>query len=347
MAKNKLSVNVQADCEEQPGQSVARVLTVDRNAYLVRDASGEVMAELSGRFRRMVESSTDLPCVGDRVCVQHASSSLAIIHSVLPRRTSLCRKSPGKTVDLQMIAANVDVAFVVQSCHYDFSVHRLDRYMVACHEGGIEPVIILTKTDLLTPEEVDGLILDLRGGGILSKIIPLSNLTGEGFELFVALLESGKTYCLVGSSGVGKSTLVNRLLNKEALATRAVSATGEGTHTTTRRQLHVLESGAMLVDTPGMREFGLLGIGDGLEENFSDLRDLSTQCRFGNCTHTREPGCAIVEAVQNGDVGEDRYHSFLKLKKEADHYNLSHAEKRRKDKDFGRFVKSAMKQRKF
>jgi ribosome biogenesis GTPase len=334
-----------ASRELQPGHSVARVITVDRNSYRVRDENSLLSAELSGRFRRAVESSPDLPCVGDWVCLQHTSPDLAIIHSVLPRKTFLSRKSPGNPVDFQMIAANIDMAFVVQSCHYDFSVRRLDRYMVACRDGGIEPVIILTKTDLLPPEEVEGLILDLRGGGIVSKVIPLSNTTGEGLELFVSLPQPGKTYCFVGSSGVGKSTLVNRLLGRDELATKAVSATGEGMHTTSRRQLLVLENGAMLVDTPGMREFGLLAIGEGLDDNFSDIRDLSLECRFANCTHTREPGCAMREAIQAGTLSEERFQSYLKLKKESDHHTLSQLEKRRKDKDFGRYVKSVMKHR--
>ena len=324
----------------QPGQSVARVMTVDRNAYLVRGERQETPAELSGRFRQTVETETDLPCVGDWVCAQHASPELAIIHSVLPRMSFLRRKRPGKIVDFQMIAANIDIAFIVQSCHYDFNIRRLDRYLVACGDGGIEPVVILTKTDLMTPDEVDGQILDIRGSGIASQIIPVSNTTGDGFERFRELLEPGKTYCLIGSSGVGKSTLINRLMRRNELETKAVSVTGEGTHTTSRRQLLVQENGAMLIDTPGMREFGILGTSDGLDESFSEISELSLTCRFANCTHTDEPDCAVLDAVENDELSEDRYRSYIKLKKENEYHDMSYVEKRKTDRDFGRFIKT-------
>jgi len=329
-----------------PGMRLARVVTVDRGAYLVRGGGPETAAELSGRFRFDVESSPDLPCVGDWVCAEYASEDLAIIHSVLPRRSYLRRKRPGKTVDFQMIAANIDVAFVVQSCLFDLNLRRLDRYLVACSDGGIEPVVILSKTDLVGSDEVDGLILELRGSGIASQIIPVSSSTGAGFERFDALLEPGNTYCFVGSSGVGKSTLINRLIGRDALATNTVSATGEGTHTTSRRQLVLLDNGAMLIDTPGMRELGLLGASEGLDDTFSDIHDLSLKCRFADCTHTQEPGCAVIQAMEAKELCEDRYQSYLKLKKESQHYNMSFIEKRRKEKDFGRYVKAIMKHKK-
>ncbi len=328
----------------QPGQSVARVMTVDRNAYIVRGEGQETPAELSGRFRHTVDSETHLPCVGDWVCAQHASPGLSIIHSVLPRKSFLRRKRPGKIVDFQMIAANIDIAFVVQSCHYDFNIRRLDRYLVACSDGGIEPVIILSKTDLMTPDEVDGQMLDIRGSGIASQIVPVSNATGAGLDRFRSLVEPGKTYCLIGSSGVGKSTLINRLMGEDRLETKGVSVTGEGTHTTSRRQLLLQDNGAMLIDTPGMREFGLLGTSDGLDESFSEIHDLSIACRFADCTHTDEPGCAVLEAVKNDELSEDRYQSCIKLKKENEYHDMSYAEKRKKDKDFGRLIKAYKKQ---
>ncbi len=328
----------------QEGQSLARVMAVDRGAFLVRNQDGEAHAELAGKIRFAAESVVDMPCVGDWVCVQgFTSGGRAMIHGVLPRKTVLRRKRPGRTTDYQMIAANIDIAFIVQACDYDFNLARLDRYLVMANEGAIEPWVILTKTDLVPPGQLEQALEQVSRTRFTTRVLALSNITGAGLPEFRALLAPGRTYCLLGSSGVGKTTLVNRLLGSDELDTRAVSATGEGVHTTARRQLHMLGNGAMLIDTPGMRELGLLGTGDGVDNTFADIREISAGCRFANCTHAGEPGCAVRLAVENGTLNADRHQSFLKLRKETDFHDLSYAEKRRKDKSFGRFIKSAKK----
>ena len=328
----------------QEGYAIARVTAVDRDAFLVRNQLGELQAELAGRLRFTVQSAVDLPCVGDWVCVRLTPpGGPAIIHGVLPRKTFLRRKRPGKSVDFQMIAANIDVAFIVQGCQYDFNLPRLDRYLVMTNDGRIEPRIVLSKMDLVSGDELRRQMDEIRNNGISAGILPLSNSTGIGLRAFRECLEPGRTYCLIGSSGVGKTTLINRLMGGEALETRAVSGTGEGTHTTARRQLVVLDGGAMLIDTPGMRELGLLGTGQGVDATFGEVGGHSALCRFADCTHTREPGCAVLAALDAGELSEDRYQSYLKLRQEAEYHNLSRVEKRRKDRAFGRYVKTVKK----
>jgi ribosome biogenesis GTPase len=329
----------------QPGHHIARVTAVDRGGGLVRNEQGEIPSALAGKLRHSARSAGDMPCVGDWVSVQyHNSGTLAIIHGVFPRKTFLRRKCAGKDVDFQMIAANIDVAFIVQSCHYDFNLRRFDRYLVMANEGHIEPVLILTKTDLITAGELEHMSAAIRQAGITARTLALSNATGAGLDDFRRLLAAGRTYCLLGSSGVGKTTIINRLVGRDAFDTKAVSGSGEGTHTTARRQLIVLDQGAMLIDTPGMRELGMLGAGEGLDDSFADIRDLSASCRYADCSHTREPGCAVLAAIESGDVSKDRYDSYLKLKKESEYHEMSYVEKRKKDRAFGRFLKSALTQ---
>lgn len=327
-----------------PDERVARVIAVDRDQCIIKNERSEVPAELTGRFVYTSASRTDLPCVGDWVCVkEHDSGSHASVHRLLPRRSFLRRKNAGKSVEFQMIAANVDVALIVQSCHFDFNVRRLERYLVMVNEGQVEPVILLTKTDLISPEALQRRVDEIRLAGIDARIVTLSNVTGDGVDQVRELMLPGRTYCLLGSSGVGKTTLINRLVGDTGLETGEVSHTGEGRHTTTRRHLIVLEQGALLIDTPGMRELGMLCVAEGVDESFADISELSENCRFADCTHTSEPGCAIQRAIALNELEAERFQNYLKLKKESAFHEMSWQEKRKKDRAFGHLVQSVKK----
>jgi len=325
-------------------QGIARVSAVDRNSYIIRNEIGEIPSELAGKYYFNVESSDQLPCVGDWVTVTyHNDDTLAIIHGVFPRRTFLRRKRAGVEVDYQLIAANIDIAFIVQSCHFDFNIPRMNRYLVMAADGHVEPIVILAKTDLISHDELQQKLVAIRQAGITTRVIALSNITGSGFDEFLQVLIPGRTYCLLGSSGVGKSTLINHLIGRDALDTKAVSGTGEGTHTTARRQLIVLDKGMMFIDTPGMRELGILGASDGINKGFEDIIELSMACRYADCSHTQESDCAVLTAIAQGDLSEERYSNYMKLRKESEYYEMSYLEKRKKDRAFGRFVKTVKK----
>jgi ribosome biogenesis GTPase len=332
----------------RPGFSLARVTRVDRGRYLVRNEVSEVQAEVTGQLLYSSGSSQDLPGVGDWVFVQyHNDGEFAIIHELFPRKTFLRRKSAGKKIDYQMIAANIDVAFIIQSCDANFNLRRLERYLVIASEGHIEPVILLSKTDLVSKEELEKKFAEIRQNHVSARVIAFSNLSENGLDQLKAVLDTGKTYCLLGSSGVGKTTLLNHLIGRELFDTNPVREKDQrGRHTTARRQMTILENGALLIDTPGMRELGMMAVGDSIDDSFADIRQLASQCRFSDCTHTREAGCAILQAIETEELSKERYQGYLKLMKESRFHELSYVEKRRKDKQFGRMIKTVLKNNK-
>lgn len=336
------------------GQTLARVVAIDRGRIVVNAGHGEFFAELLGKFFFAAESAAKFPCVGDWVCLEHHDSDrqhpdqFASIHAILPRKTLLKRKTVGYDEEFQMLASNIDVAFIVMSCHFDFHVSKLERFLVMIHEAHIRPVLLFTKTDLITPEALQLLIADIRDAGIDIEILALSNITGDGLEQVRRFIEAKKTYCLLGSSGVGKSTLMNQLIGDETFETQAVSDSGQGRHTTVRRHLIMLKQGAMVVDMPGMRELAVAEVKEGIEGSFADIVELTQACRFSNCTHSNEPSCAILAALEGGELNAEHYKNYLKIQQESRHHKKqsSYVEKRRKAKNESRIAPSKTKQRK-
>jgi ribosome biogenesis GTPase len=331
---------------QRPDLSVARITRVDRDRYLVRNERSELQAEPAGKLLFSVDSGQDLPCVGDWVLVQYYNdATLAIIHDLLPRKSFLRRKAAGARIDYQMIASNIDVAFIMQACDHDFNIRRIERYLVMVNDGHIEPVILLSKSDLVSAEDLEIKLSRIREARITARTLAFSNTSGSGLQAIRQTLEKGKTYCLLGSSGVGKTTLLNHLLGREAYETTPVrEKDSKGRHTTARRQLSVLDQGALVIDTPGMRELGMIDVETGIDESFADVHALSAGCRFKDCTHTSETGCAILKAVETGELEEERYRSYQKLMKESRFYELSYVERRKRDKQFGRMFHTAMKE---
>jgi ribosome biogenesis GTPase len=292
----------------QPG----RVTAQHRGAWEVATEDGDAKVEITGRLRHAAEPG-ELPVVGDWVGLKDNQIDL-----VLPRRSKFSRKTPFTEVSEQVLVANVDVAFLVMSFdELDFNVRRLERYLTTAWEGGATPVIVLNKADLA--EDLDGQIAEIEAVAFGVPVHVVTALAGEGIEVLLPYLAGAKTGVLLGSSGVGKSTLINALLGESRLATGDVREDGRGRHTTSHRELLVLPGGGVLIDTPGLRELQLWETDDGLEKAFADVAELVSQCRFSDCAHDTEPGCAIREALADGSLPAERWESYVKLQSELAH----------------------------
>ena len=324
---------------------IARVVSVHKDSYMITKGQGDVFAELTGKLAYTADSAADLPTTGDWVYVGfYNDDTHAIIHDIFPRKTIIQRKASGKTVDLQLIATNIDSAFIVQSLDYNFNLRRLERYLVMINEANIKPVILLSKCDLVSENEIKQKVESIKEISSQTTVLPFSNESGENIDSIKDLLVSGHTYCLLGSSGVGKTTLLNSILGDARFETKSVSKKeSKGRHTTTSRELVQLENGAMLIDTPGMRELGNISVDAGIDETFSDIVELAMNCKFNNCMHVNEKGCAVLAAIKEGELSEKRYKNYLKMKNESAFNDMSYFEKRQKDKNFGKMIKSVMK----
>ncbi len=324
--------------------SFARIIEVNRGNYKISNGIQESIAELSGKFLFNVENNLDYPTVGDWVLAQLLDDSIAIIHTLLPRKSVIKRLDPGKGIEFQLIASNIDYAFIIQSVNANFDINRLERYLVMVNESGITPIIILTKMDLISEEQLSEITQQLKRYKEMYQVIPISNLTGQGLEELKEVLISGQTYSLLGSSGVGKTTLLNNLIGEQLFGVKEIREKDDkGKHATTKRQLVCLDLGAIFIDTPGMRELGNFDISTGIEETFDTISHFTTQCRFKDCTHTQETGCAVLNAIENGDVSEEQYNNYIKIQKEADFYQMSAYDKRQKGKKKKKLYKSYKK----
>lgn len=324
------------DVAEYP---VARVIAEYKEAYRVKNANSEYPARITGKQMFAASKREDYPAVGDWVAITELPDGNAVIRAVLPRKTVLKKKYSGRQ-DMQIIAANIDVAFIVQSVDRDFSLNRFERYLVLAYEAGIRPVLVLNKTDLVLKEELEETVARIKNrfGGV--EVACTSAVGERGFADIADKIAKGKTYCFLGSSGVGKSSLINRLLGRDEIKTGEINAEIErGRHTTTSREMYFLENGGVLIDNPGTRAVGIAASGTGLENVFDDIGRLSRECRYTDCTHTHEPGCAVLHALGQNKLDQDKYDNYLKLKKESDFYRMSEGEKREKDRKFGKSLK--------
>ncbi|HEY6389370.1 MAG TPA: ribosome small subunit-dependent GTPase A [Candidatus Acidoferrum sp.] len=296
----------------------ARVVSQQRGLWRVGGDFEECWAESSGKFRKEAEAGGDWPAVGDWVSVElRAEKQNALIQHVLTRRSRFVRKVAGKQIAEQVIVTNIDVALIVAALDGDFNVRRVERYLAQCWESGARPAIVLNKADACA--ESAELAAEIEGIAMGAPVFLVSAKTGEGLEALEGSFKKGQTIVLLGSSGVGKSTLVNRLLQEDRQTTHAVrESDSRGRHTTTSRELFVLPNGALIIDTPGLRELQLWNAAEGLTQTFADVDELAAQCRFTDCQHQKEPGCAVQAALASGILDGHRLESWRKLQREQE-----------------------------
>jgi ribosome biogenesis GTPase len=335
------------------GFDAGRVAVEHRDYYLVFTKRGEYNAETAGKLHYTSESRADLPKVGDWVVLSfYDDSETAIIHNVLPRKTKFSRKVTGEVTREQIIASNIDTIFVVQALDDTYNIRRLERYLVMAYEGDSMPAVILNKADLC--EDLETCVAEVESVAQGIPVLCTSATTGDGLESLCDYAKEGKTLAFIGSSGVGKTTLINNLLGKDVLKTAAVrDKDSKGRHTTARREMLILPKGGVVIDTPGMRELQLWQTEDDatIMDSYADFTELSAACFFSDCSHLHEKGCAIIEAVSEGNISQERYDGFVKLQKELlqlqeKKIKQLYLEKKKKEKQMGKMMKQLKQYRK-
>ena len=319
------------------GLCTGRVIAQQRGLYRIATAEGERMAGVSGRLRHEALSPSDYPAVGDFVLADTQTGGDAVIRSVLPRRSSFVRRAAGDSRQEQVVAANVDTVFLCMSLNRDFSLRRLERDLAVAWESGASPVVVLTKADLCADTRRYALEAERVAVGV--PVLVTASLAEDGLDALAPYLRPGRTVAFIGSSGVGKSTMINRLLGETRQATGGLRGDDRGRHTTTSRELLPLESGALLLDTPGMREMGMWDAQAGIDQTFTDVLELAAQCRFADCTHTSEPGCAVRRAMETGTLAPERLAAFMRLSAENAYAQDSAAYLAQKERKFKEIAK--------
>lgn len=335
MNLKRLGWNNGGNLELKNNQQLARVTAVFRNKFKIQSEETELLADLKGN---MIHEGL-FPAVGDWVIVD----SEHLIVDILERKSKISRQIAGKKVDEQVIAANIDNVFIVSSLNRDFNLSRLERYLTMVWESGANPVFLLTKSDVA--EDLDIKLSELEAITFGVPIHVISSFENQGLEELKQYFINDKTSVFIGSSGVGKSTLINKLLGENVLETKEIREDGKGRHTTTHREMFFLKESGIIIDTPGMREIQLWS--GNVETTFEDIEELTYHCKFRDCTHESEPGCAVREAIETGQLSEKRYENYKKLKKELEYDVLSHKqiEKKKLENMMGSFneAKSMMK----
>jgi len=321
-----------------------RVIAEHKERYTVITKKGEYDAEITGNMRFTAITREDFPAVGDWVFLTTYDSDFAVIHKILPRLSIIKRQAVGQFGEIQVIAANIDYALIIQAIDRDFSINRLERYLTICNSSKVNPIIVLSKIDLIKENDISEILTNVKARIKNVLVIAISNESQEGYDSIKSVVKKGKTYCMLGSSGVGKSTLLNNLSGKAIMQTDTISlSTNRGRHITSHRELTVLENGGILIDNPGMREVGIADSTGGLEITFDKIINYSQNCKFKDCTHTSETGCSVREAVEKGEIDKASYENYLKMEREKAHFESTVAERRKKDKVFGKLMKNYKK----